>query len=384
MARVQGFENPDEIFANTERPIVVNHMPVNTQAQREEIHDLVITTYNKADSLSAVPACNCKKLKNGYNEGVTCDSCGSVVTTATKRELKPDVFIAAPETIPKLFNPMFWTMLYKSLDMTRGKGTNGLRWLCDRRATFGKETKRIKEFIRDFEKTGLSRGLTNVVENFDAYLPFILSKVTNHKLRQHIHDVYVENREVVFCKYLAIPSKVAFVVEVTHVGTYYNKIMDSVVEAVYTAVSIDKIKDHVKVESRMTTVQELLGRYYTDLMATIVSSKLGLLRRDCYGSKTNFSIRTIVSSLHEAHNYYNVEVPYSLALVSLHTLVINVLVNKHNMTYKQAYDYTEEHARYPEPLIMSILEDFGRDGGEGKGVPYAFTRLTRNNETCFA
>ena len=373
-ARVLAFEDLDLLYNECSNPVVLNELAINTESSREVINELVITTYNKSDSLCSIPMCNCKKTRNGYNEGIVCKYCDSVVTTATRRELKPDVFIRSPKSIPKMFNPLFWSMLYKALDMSKGKGTNGLRWLTDRRATFGKETKRITSFLKDFEKSGLQRGYVNVVNNFDAYFAFILTKVTNYKLRQALHDVYVENQGIVWCNYLPIPSKVAFVVEVTHVGTYYDKIMDSVIEAVYTAASIDNINDTMKVETRIATIQELLGRYYNDLMVTIVSSKPGLLRRDCYGSKTNFSFRNIITSLHEEHKYYNIHLPYSLVLTAIQPAVINVLCHKHNMSYKEAYDYTEMHAKDMDPLILGILYDFAAASNGGKGILISLTR----------
>lgn len=374
VSRVLELEDLDALFLSRPRPIVLNDLPLTTESNRHEIDDLVITTYDKTDSLSSVPSCSCGKKKLGAREGLICEYCDTVVTVATKRELKPDVFIRAPEQVGKMLNPMVWLMLQKSLDMSKGKGTNGLRWITDRRAVFGNQTKRVKEFIVAFEQTGLPRGYSAFIENFDAYFAFILTRVQNHTLRQELHDLRVNYGESIFCKYLPIPSKVALVVEKTHVGTYYDKIIDAVIEAVYTAASLSSYTDVPKIETRISTIQELLSKYYRDLFSSTIASKPGLLRRDCYGAKTNFSFRNIITSQHEPHYYNQIQIPYSMALVPLQPAVINILCNKHSMTYKEAYDYTEEHATDMDPLILDILNTFARTANGGKGIMISLTR----------
>lgn len=374
VTRVLELEDLDELFKSRPRPIVLNDMPITTESNRHEIDDLVITTYDKTDSLSSVPSCACGKKKFGFREGIICEYCDTVVTVVTKRELKPDVFIRAPEQVGKLLNPMVWMMLHKGLDMSKGKGTNGLRWITDRRAVFGNHTKRIKEFIDAFNATGLERGYSSFINNFDQYFSFILSCIKNVRLRHELHDVMVTYGDKIFCQYLPIPSKVAMVVEKTHVGTYYDKIIDAVIEAVYTAASLSSFTDQQKVETRISTIQELLGKYYRDLFPSTIASKPGLLRRDCYGAKVNFSFRNIITSQHEPHYYNQIQLPYSMALIPLQPAVINVLCNKHNMSYKEAYNYTETHSDDMDPLILSILNEFARTANGGLGIMISLTR----------
>lgn len=385
VARVLRLEDLNQLYFDSPNPTVLNELALDDETQREALKSLVITTYDKTDSLSSIPSCSCGKLDRGDHEGLICYSCGTIVTTITNRSLKPDVFIKAPDGVPNLINPMIWMMLYRALDLNKGKGTNGLKWLTDRRATFGNKTRRISSFIAKFEELGLDRGYVSFIKNFDKFFAFILTNVNNHSLRQELHDMVMFNPNLIFTQYIPIPSKVAFVVESTHVGVYYDKVMDAVIESVYTAVNLSRVSDMLKIETRLSTIQELLGKYYRDLFSRTIASKQGLLRKDCYGSKTNFSFRNIITSQHDNHNYYQAQVPYCLALVALQPAVINIMCNKHGFSYKEAFDYTEEHNDDMDPFLLQLLRDFAAASNDGKGIMISLTRfpsLRRTSTQC--
>lgn len=383
VAKVLSIKNLDAEFEKHPNPIIINDLPTTTMEDREHVRNLVITTYDKTDSLSSVPSCSCRRTTRGDNVGTICLHCGTEVTTTANRKLEPDLFIRTPEGITRMVNPKVWTMLYKHMNL--GKTTNGLTYITNRHAKPPTGSKRADSFLQAFKDSGLERGYNAFVNNFDDYYMFILSTINNYELRDDFAQLYAEHRHNFFTNYLPIPSKVAFVVEVAHVGTYYCKSMDAIIEAVYTAADIKNNRDMRRVESLTATIQDLVSRYYLELYSKIMSSKPGILRRACYGNRCNFSWRNIVTSSHGIHRYDQIRIPYDLGLTMLQPMVLNKLVHKHGMTIKEAYDYTETHATDMDPFLLSILDELVAESKDERGIMSIFIRypsLARSSSQC--
>lgn len=345
----------DDLAAYMDRPpTIINDLPLDTATDRQILQDLLVTTYNSSDVLSSVPRCNCGHLTKMYDKGAICPKCNTEVASPVTREIESDLWIAAPTGITALITPLAWIMLSKHVSP---KGYNCIEWLCNPAKPWpDADNKRATQIITRLAALGLPRGLNNFYKHFDDYMvPFLKVAVRNQQ-RVELTEFINTYRDNIFTKHIPLPSKIAFVVENTNVGTYYDKTIDYAIEAAFTAANTSGEKDIRKLQSRCTTVMSLLGKYYLTVLGKPISGKPGWLRRVVYGNRLNFSWRNIITSYHEPHDYGKSLEPYAEVLTMLQPMVIPKLMNEHGMSFKDAHDYVETHATDFDPLLWAVLE----------------------------
>jgi hypothetical protein len=341
------------------KPIIVNDLPLDTEEDVRFLESLTVTQHDTTDMIASRPTCLCKTHHGGHKVGFRCPKCGHVVSSPLLREIQADLWIAAPQEIGYLFSPLAWIMLSKPLTTRQ---FNGLAWMCNpfqpTPELNARATCKQSKVIKQFQSLGLKRGLKNVLDNFDMiFNQIILKSVANYQKRIELQSFVQKYRGAIFTRVIPLPSKVSMIVEKTPVGNYYDKTIDSAIEAAFTAAATSQETNISKLESRFTTVMSQLGNYYNDVVTNVLSSKKGWLRRVVYGNRLNFSYRNIITSRHEPHEYDTLLVPYHQLLTCLEFVVVRKLIKEHNFSHRQAYAYVNEHAKDKDPLIWSILEE---------------------------
>lgn len=369
-------------------PIILNDMPVKTKEEREALNTLIMSTYDSADTLDAVPTCACKDnpISFGYNVGVLCPRCNTRVEAPAEIEIESNVWFRAPEGITGLVNPMLWMILSNVL--TSGN-FNALHWFCDPRMSMPPETNRgATTIVNRFIKTGIPRGLNSFIANFDALMETIARPLKPSE-RIHLITFMMTYRDSFFPKHLPFPSKIAFVMENTATGTYADVIMREAIDAVRTITSLDTtvLGDHKRLESKIAGVINSLSQYYSEMFGKPLGDKEGWLRDTVFGVPGSpHSFRTVIVSNHGIHDYEEMYIPYPEAVVLFKIHLLNKLHNR-GFSHRSAWRYLTAHTQNRDPLVLELLEEIFAEGQLGqRGIHTLFIRyptLRRGSIQCF-
>lgn len=352
----------DEVFENLSfEPIILNNVPAQTKAEREALNNLIMTTYDKTDTLQSTPSCNCGELAYGINLGKVCNSCGTRVEHPANRDIEPNVWFEAPENILGLINPVFYLIFSKAISPPQ---FNVMLWLCNADYKVEKTNKRIEAIINKLQKNEIPRGLNNFIKHFDEILPTLLTLITPRSRREGIRQFILEYRAKLFPKHLPMPNKIAFILENTSTVTYADPTMREAIDAARTISSIDKeTKANIKrLEAKMTNVINSLATYYNNMFGKPFSKKYGWLRNTVFGTRMGFAFRSVIVSESGAHNYEEIKVPYAQLVTTMKMHIINYLY-KQRLTPRQAWDFVDTYTRNPdkEGVMVSILDQLIKD-----------------------
>lgn len=339
----------DDELMKMHSPIIVNDLATDTDVDRAHLERITTTRYNKSDMLSTIPTCTCGKTRLGINVGVICDKCGTEVLMNAS-SVKSELWLRAPNTMATLILPVFALMLYNNLSVKRNY--NGLAYILNPTQLPPKGTSpNIRLFMRLFST--MPRGIDGLRNNLDEYIERIY-QYRKYKI-DDLREFVIEYRAKLFPKYIPIPSRLTMVIEDTHVGTYYDKSMDKVLDAVYTVAGTGNIKNATKVASRIGTAIINLVEYYKHLLAATISGKKGLVRKSVLGGRLNNAWRDIITSRHGPHKYDELVIPRHLAITMAKPIIMGKLVRDHEMSILQAYDYIETNIKKKDKLLTEIL-----------------------------
>lgn len=379
MAVVLSIKDVEQEMKKTPNAIIVNNLPVNTDVDRKFIERISSTRYDRREKLSTVPTCGCGTTKNGVNLGSICEYCGTEVTMNASR-LQSELWIKAPNGIRGLILPQFLLMLTKVMQVRRGY--NGMHYLLNPKYKSPRSMDaNSKRFIKLFGD--VPRGIDNFIENIDLILDRIIAFRGNNAIKpQKIKQFYEKHKDKVFPKYLPIPSRLTMLVEESNIYTYYNKSIDSIMDAIYTVAGVSEETDKVKTESKMATSLLSLVSYHEHIQSTNIGGKTGITRKSLLGSRLSNSLRTIVTSQAGPHRYNYVKIPKKLACIVMMPAIIGEFVRK-GMTLLQAYDYVKSNSHNPTDKILDVMNDLVQQTRElnkktlGIDKPFLMFNVTR-------
>lgn len=346
-------------------PVIVNSFDVRDEDNIEKINRILLTTYT-SDSLEVAPTCECGSIKGEYNLGIICDKCNTECITVVDQPLQSAAWVSSEvmEGIDTLISPIVWIMLKQYLTVGQ---VSILDWITNpkyRPPVDIPEIERLKVL-------GIQRGYNNFCRNFDSIIDAIVNgRVVTRKtvaVRKEIEKLVTENRELIFTKYLPIPSKVAFIKEDTSTGSYTDKTMVLGIDAVHTLCSITHSNIELSLparEGRIVSGLNKLSDYYQTFFKDSLSPKKGWLRKHVYGARLHFSFRGVIASITEPHDYDEVHIPWSMALNVFKTHLSNKLL-KLGYTPNETLRIIKENTLKYDPLIDSLLRELIDEAPEG-------------------
>lgn len=317
------------------RPTIVNDIDSSTVEGKEKLNSLLITNY-KGDTLPILPSCDCGKWQGERFVGKICEDCSYMVLPATERPIESNVWIAAPEGVHGLINPVFWAIFSKLLTFS---GTNVLEWLVSSSYRPPADNLQIFDIMQGYPMRNgepFRRGLNNFIENFDGIMELLTDGKSIRSIapgmRLKMREFVQMNRSRLFCKYLPIPNKLAIVMEHTPTGTYSNETpAGTALDAVRSIASIRATPiplSRTKCENRCVLAVKQLSSYYAIQFRDSLGTKRGWNRKHGVGSRQDFSFRAVISSITEPHNYEEAHLPWGLSVSIFTVHIANYFTNK--------------------------------------------------------
>lgn len=335
--------------------IILNELPLETEDDKRYLESLIVTKFDTTDVVANRPSCRCGKESHSHKIGMKCGVCNHYVVSPLLQKIESHLWIAAPEQIGSFFSPLAWIMFSKPITSRK---FNVLEWMCNPNlAAPGNLRGKPYRVIEQFRDLGIPRGLVSILKNFDLVFNSVILKNCSVPKRQELIAFYRTYQNAIFTRVLPIPSKVVMILEQTSVGTYYDQTINNAIDAAFTAAGSATERDVRKLEARFTSVMQHLGDFYKEVVANVLSSKKGWLRRVLYGNRLNMSYRNIITSRHEPHEYETLIVPYHQLLTCLSFIVKGKLIREYNFSHRDAYDYILDHQKDNDPFLWGILEE---------------------------
>lgn len=313
----QELVNFDKVFhALPKPPVMLNDLDLSTEAGKVSFNQRLMMLYTE-EHLSNVPHCNCYNLEGGQDYGDECEICGSKCVSEFEKPIEAELWLRAPEGIPYMVNPAFWIMLDSFMT---SKQTSMLQYLTDPLMVVDETI----PWVRELKQANVPRGLVYFTENFDAImeLVYVILK-TERKVdrRNEMRKLIEENRQNIFCKYLAVPNRLAFSIEKNDYGRFADDSITMAINAVRGIVAADdgqgllvRKRPLAKKESMVVGAMMDFAAFYHHFVNEIAGKKYGLFRQNIFGMRSHFTARGVIVSLAQRHLYKEIHLPWSMGV----------------------------------------------------------------------
>lgn len=359
--------NFDQEFSKlTFNPVIINDCPTVTQQQKEYIDTLIYKRF-ESDLLSNEPQCECGELSGRYKLGAVCRNCGTPVEDIMEQELHPLVWIRSPHGVQKLINPIILTKL---LNYFNKSNFSLIEWLIN---TDYVSSGQKPLYLDSLISMGVRRGYNNFITHIEDYMNAIFNlSLFKPKKGEHAplyHLVMKALREgTLLSHHVPLINRSLLVIEETTVGKWVDPIVMGAIDAIRTVTSIDDpILDYTirQKENRIAKSLIALSNYYYDTLDKVLSGKPGMFRKHVFGTRNNFSMRNVITSLTKAHRYDELHVPWGSAVTTFRLHLMNKLL-KRGFIVNQAVALLNECVYRYDPLIGELFDELfaeSRDGG---------------------
>ena len=326
--------------------ILLNNFSSATSAA--DIDKNLLTTYTDG-TFSNIPQCNCGEYKMGYLEGQQCPKCNSTIESIIKKKHPLVWFKRYPET-ERFISPYFWLCLRNILSTK----IDVLRYLSDTRYNPPVD---MPDWVRQLvSRLEYKRGYNNMIENLEYIMEFAIKhskfKERNKYKELEIYlNIWRREKNVILNEYMGLFNKRLFVMEETKMGSYTNLILGEVKSVAYNyLLNNSELTTLDKKENTMSRLVHGMANIVQNYLTENLQGKAGDFRKHFTGARMPFSFRTVIRSFKDEHRD-NLHVPWAIGITTFRPHLLNLLVNRFNMSCKKASAYLYEHVKKYSELL---------------------------------
>lgn len=351
------FESHDLLYKELSnsgmKPIIVNDFQHEFSERKciDSVNELIRTHYG-TDELDTIPRCDGGHITGGYNEGLVCPICNTVVERVVDKPLVSQIWLRPPKGIAAFINPRFWN-LFESIFWT--KKFNLIEWLTSRYYTPGGKGEanttndpKVQKVIKALEKAGIKRGFEFFYNNFDMVMnevlqpkPYLYHKTASgdkecperYQSRESIcikmRAIVREYRHCIFSHYLPFPSKLIMVSEEGGGVGYIDKNMPMAFDALKTIVQIERPGMPLRqqtLETKTMKANRAFALYYRNFRKNSYGKKPGMVRRQQGSTRSPHTGRAVIAPRALQHNYDELHTPWAWTISLMRTMIANKLL----------------------------------------------------------
>lgn len=300
----------EKFFSLSKTPYFVNDMDLKTTEGRKRLQSLIYTEYS-GDHLSVLPTCDCGEISGNYKLGVYHRACDSYVVSSTERKIESSVWMRVPNDVTAFINPVIYNILVTRFSPS---GVNLIDWLCNPRLVIPDHKVAVHKMLKGFD---FPRGYNNFIQHFDAIIPMLVDMCKTNDNIKKMNELLAfirMFRQKVFTRYLPLPSKIGFIIENTANRKYSDVSSAPAIDAMKTIASIDNSVKPLSVASKELRVFKAvtqLAAFYDNFCGDIISPKKGIFRQQVYGGRLHFTMRAVITSITEPHQFDEIHLPWS-------------------------------------------------------------------------
>ena len=363
MALIQELINPDDLYQRVNRKIILNDLTLAD----ENIKDIIYTT--AGENISLIPQCECGELTGGYMLGKVCNTCGTDVVKPFDN-IDPLLWIRNFDNKIPWINPKFWLMLSDIISTTM----DGLRWLSDT----SYKPKKVPPVLLSISEVIGGRSYLNVINNIEKIIIMLkgmpsksISKTTKLDL---IHDLYKRNKDNLFSNYLPLINKNLFISETSPTGNYSTLLLADIIDLALLSVSVsnDVNLTQKRKENSTAKIISQSAELFINYTKELIAKKNGLVRKNIYGGRSNFSFRAVITALPYNYDYDTLRVPWVVGLSTFRPHLLNKLL-KMGWSLKKASAYLYKSVYVYSDLINNLLNELIAESND-KGIAVILNR----------
>jgi len=374
MAVTEVIKNLDNFFRFTEGDkIIVNDLTYIDSLDMKTIERNLTTVY-ESDTINIAPSCDCGALKARYLLGTTCTECGSKCKDP-RDKAAPILWLEALDPELPFITTAFWTMLskliYEKVDM--------LRWLSDPTYTPPTPVPNVILLAKEVVFNG-ERSYHSLVHNMDKFLDYLVES-TELKAKANfsellvLRNMYYEHTEDIFVTYMPIFNKKLMVVETTTKGIYLNLTLGDIKDVITLWLKACRKDSTLEAQSKATGIAiSKLSKLYPKFFETFLVGKPGIIRKHAYGGRSGFTFRTVISASVGKHRHNEVVPPWVISLTVYRPHIMNLLVNREGMSYKEADTLINLSLTDYNPLIARLQQTLIAESPHEQGLPLVVNR----------
>lgn len=339
-------------------PVILNKEDLSDPNFIDNLSELIFSNGAGADF---VARCQCGETEGDNKIGMTCPICS---TKVLKNHLLDDNnlicrnWLSSPSNLSSgWLAPKIYLNLATWLSYDKGK-RNYLDDILDVDASLPYD---LTDVIH-------GQGFQYLHDNFDRIIDFF---VYNHPVISKKPDTASMrfclqlNRDRVFCHYIPILNA-AIMPIITSEGSGPNKRRYSDVTADHilkAAVSLSRLEFAPKRQNRQIQTERVAYKAFKDIITYVeeatrkyVSTKKAIPRTHIFGSRFHWSFRAVVVPIIGPHNYYELHVPWQMAVNTLRVHLLGVLCREFDMTINAAVAKVRHALQAVDPDIKMIMD----------------------------
>lgn len=362
--------NPnDKIQELSHQPIILNDLSYLTTDDQAYVDGITLTKF-KGDLLENLPKCECNKFRGYPDLGVVCDVCGYEVVDP-HGALEAITWIRAPEGVKAMITPEFLLMLREAFTASR---FSVIDWLID--PYYIRRVNNYPAWMVKVELMNLPRGWNNFLDNFDRIIEQLATVKEFQK--QSLTDflqLVKENRNKLFCNYIAVPNKAILVLEEETTATYVDTIFIGATDAIRKMVGIDTVHSSLTREEKEKRTYSLLSNlatFYDDISQAYYASKKGIFRKHLLGTRCSWAFRAVISSIDGPSTGDEMHIPWGVAVCVFRTHLTSLLLAK-GFTPNQAKQLIADSVHTYNKLLHDLMLQLIEESPE-KGIRANFNR----------
>lgn len=370
--------NFDQLIGGQQQtPIILNDLPTVTQADRDFIDRQTHTVYDQTDVFSNEPRCECGKITRGHNIGVVCGICHMPCVEPYSQPLENRVWFRSPKGVERLINPTLYKMLEKRFTKSN---FSLLEYLINTEYKIPVDLNSlIVRDLEELENQGFDRGYNNFVRNFDRLFESMTKLKSFVKKREfeQLKDLFKVYPDSMFSNYLPLPNKSLIILENMPTGRYMDPTVPELLDAIKTIRGIDTPLSTLtqrQRENRTAKTLITISNYHYTSHKERLAKKQGIIRKNALGTRVNFSMRAVISSITDPHHHRKLEIPWGPAVTMLKLHLTNKLMNQHDYTPGQAEAFLREYTVKWHPLLSQLFKELIAESPGGLGLPVIFER----------
>jgi hypothetical protein len=357
----------NKAFDAVDKPIILNGLSTLSASQRAMVNKQTQTIVT-GESLSSLYKCSCVKLCGTSNEKEVCDECGTECLEPFSAGTSFDVWVKAPPGIVGLINPLLLNVLGTYLGT---KDACALEFLLNAKA-IANPASAITLGLIDMQ---VPRGLNNFILNFERILSTLIL-LKKRKLKKtgadsyHNEDIYKfcqMYKDIMFPQYVPMINKSISIIESTAMGKYIDAAAAKMKNVTNTLYAIDSPEFDYSIPKK----ENILGKTLIELAAiykegwgNIIGDKTAMLRKFVFGSRNNFTMRAVISSITAPHMYDELHLPWSSSVVMLRLHLTNKLLRR-GYTPNEAATFLDSYTNKFHPLISTMFDELISESRDG-------------------
>ena len=357
----------DELFRNARDFVILNDLYPVTTKDRERL-DALTHRELVGDAMDMTPSCACGHLKRNVNLGQTCPKCMTVVTAHRNEKIDPICWVRAPRDVVGIINPL---LLMQLRSIFKKGEFNVIDWLIRPGYTVDKRTELIREQVTT---AGVTRGynelagdMIGTVEKLATVKAF-RTQSARAKILALLESMRIDKDKLV-SQYLPFLNRSLLVVEANNNDKYVDPVIADAIDAIRSITGIDHpdagYTAQVR-ENRTASMLITLAGFYTRLVKEVIQPKPGILRRNVFGTRGHFTLRCVISSITEPHQYDDLHLPWVPSVVMYGLHLTNKLMNKHGLSAIEAKTRLNQAMSEYDPLIDQLFNELIAEGPGGR------------------